>query len=134
MLGHGPHVLEPVKQLDGSNGRKTLVWYSIGNFLNAQLPIESLVSGIAIMDISIANKTVQPPKYLPIYMHYEWTAEQKARSDLLKRHAFTMVPLDQAADLLARSQNSTSVTVQTDRVQKLLNQFTKVQLVNSNQY
>lgn len=134
VLGHGPHVLEPVKQLTGANGRKTIVWYSIGNFLNAQIPVESLISGIAVMDISLSTKSVMAPKYLPIYMHYEWTAEQKARSDLLKRTAFTIVPLDGAADLLARSQNNTTVGAQTERVRTLLNQFTPVTIINSNEY
>jgi hypothetical protein len=67
-------------------------------------------------------------------MHYEWTADEKAREDLLKRHAFTMVPLDQAADLLARSQNNTTVAAQTQRVQAVLNQFTPVTLVTSKTY
>lgn len=134
VLGHGPHVLEPVKQLTGANGRKTIVWYSIGNFLNAQIPVESLISGIAIMDVSLTTKSVMAPKYLPIYMHYEWTAEEKARSDLLKRTAFTLVPLDSAAGLLARSQNNTTIGAQTERVRTLLNQFTAVTIINSNEY
>ncbi len=134
VLGHGPHVLQPVKQLSGANGRKTLVWFSIGNFLNAQLPVQALVSGLVVLDIDIVTKSVQPPKYLPIYMHYEWTAEEKAREDLLKRRAFTMVPLDKAEDLLARSQLGTNVTAQTDYVQKLLNQFTPVTIIDSKTY
>jgi poly-gamma-glutamate synthesis protein (capsule biosynthesis protein) len=134
VLGHGPHVLQPVKQLTGQNGRPTLVWFSIGNFLNAQIPVESLVSGLAIMDIDLATKKVQPPAYLPIYMHYEWTADEKAREDLLKRHSFTMVPLDQAASLLSRSQNNTTVEAQTNRVTTLLNQFIPVKMVTSKTY
>lgn len=134
VLGHGPHVLQPVKQLTGKDSRQTLVWYSIGNFMNAQIPVEALVSGLAIMDIDIASKKVEPPKYLPIYMHYEWTPDEKAREDLLKRHSFTMVPLDQATSLLAKSQNNTTVDAQTERVQDLLNQFTGVTLVNSKTY
>ena len=134
VLGHGPHVLQPVKQLQGVNGNKTLVWYSIGNFMNAQIPIESLVSGIAVMDINTSTKKLELPKFLPIYMHYEWTAQQKAQSDLLKRHAFTISPLDQSADLLTRSQNNTTVAEQTSRVQLRLNQFTPVTLLTSLTY
>lgn len=134
VLGHGPHVLEPVKQLTGKDGRKTLVWYSLGNFLNAQIETEALVSGIAIMDIDTKTKTIEAPKYLPIYMHYDWTAQQKANEDLLKRRAFTMIPLDAAAPLLARSQNNTTVDAQTKRVSDLLNSYTKVELVTSKNY
>jgi poly-gamma-glutamate synthesis protein (capsule biosynthesis protein) len=38
ILGHGSHVLQPVQQLTGSGGNKMTVWYSVGNFLNNQLP------------------------------------------------------------------------------------------------
>ncbi len=132
--GHGPHVLEPVRQLTGSNNHKTYVWYSIGNFLNAQENIESLVSGLAITDINLKTKQVEAPKYLPVYMHYEWTAEEKAHEDLLKRHNFTIVPLDQAATLLARSQNNTTVAAQTARVQAALGGQQAVTLVTSKTY
>ncbi len=134
VLGHGPHVLEPVQKLIGNGGRQTLVWYSIGNFLNAQESIESLVSGLVVVDIDIKTKQIQEPAYLPTYMHYEWTAEQKAKEDLLARHDFTIVPLDQATSLLARSQNNTTVAAQTRRVTELLNTNTKVKMLTSKTY
>lgn len=134
VIGHGPHVLQPVKQLTGKEHHSTLVWYSIGNFLNAQVPIESLVSGLAVIDVNLSTKKIEAPAYLPIYMHYEWTAEQKKQEDLLARHAFTMVPLDQAASLLARSQNNTTVEAQTERVTRLLNSETPVKMLTSKNF
>ena len=134
VLGHGPHVLEPVKTLDGKDGRKTLVWYSLGNFLNAQIPVEALVGGIAVMDVNIGTKKIEAPAFLPIYMHYEWTVEQKAQEDLLARKNFTMVPLDQASELLARSQNNTTVQDQTARLESLLNRYTSVKMLTSSTY
>ena len=35
VIGTHPHVVEPVKWLEGVNGNDTLVYYSIGNFINA---------------------------------------------------------------------------------------------------
>lgn len=130
ILGHGPHVLQPVKTLKGSDGRQTICWYSLGNFLNAQIPIESLANGLAIMDVDIATKKLKAPEYVPIYMHYEWTADEKTREDLLKRKNFSLVPLDSAASLLKKSQNNTTVETQTIRIQKTLNQFTTVPLIS----
>ena len=130
ILGHGPHVLQPVKILKGSDGRQTICWYSLGNFLNAQIPIESLANGLAIMDVDIATKKLKAPEYVPIYMHYEWTADEKTREDLLKRKNFSLVPLDSAATLLKKSQNNTTVEAQTNRIQKTLNQFTTVPLIS----
>lgn len=35
IIGTHPHVIEPVKWVESSNGNKALVYYSIGNFINA---------------------------------------------------------------------------------------------------
>ncbi len=35
VIGTHPHVVEPVKWVEGANGNNTLVYYSIGNFINA---------------------------------------------------------------------------------------------------
>ncbi len=134
VLGHGPHVLEPVKKLTGKSGNPTLVWFSLGNFLNAQIETEGLIGGFAIMDIDIANKKVSDPRFLPTYMHYEWTPSQKAAGDLLARKNFQMYPLDQAATPMAKSQINTTVEAQTDRVTKVLNTYMPVAIINSSQF
>ncbi|MEJ7247910.1 CapA family protein, partial [Staphylococcus epidermidis] len=36
VLGTHPHVIQPVKWVKGSEGNRTLVAYSLGNFLNGQ--------------------------------------------------------------------------------------------------
>lgn len=137
ILGHGPHVLQPVKKLKGLDGRETLVWYSLGNFLNSQLNIETLVGGFAVMDIDLATKKISSISFLPVYQHYEWTAAEKSSGTaaaLMARRNFIMIPLDQAASLLAKSQNNTSVKAQTDRVTSVLNKFTSVPIINSAEY
>lgn len=134
VLGHGPHVLEPVKKFTGKDGNQTLVWFSLGNFLNAQIETEALIGGFAIMDIDIASKKISDPKFMPTYMHYEWTPAQKAANDLLARKNFQMYALDQAADPMSKSQIGTTVEAQTERVQKVLNTYTPVTIIKSNQF
>lgn len=134
VLGHGTHTLQPVKQLRGKAGRRTVVWYSLGNFLNAQVEVQGLNNCLAIMDIDTSTKKVTNVSCLPIYMHYEWTAAQKANQDLLARHNFQLIPLDQAAGLLAKSQLNTSVADQTDRIKNTLNKFTAVTVITSSDY
>ena len=134
VLGHGSHFLEPVKKLKGANGNDTLMWFSLGNFLNAQIETESLIGGFAIMDIDVATKKVSEPKFMPTYMHYEWSAADKAANNLLTRKNFQMYPLDQAADPMSKSQINTTVEAQTDRVNKLLNTYTPVVIVKSDQF
>lgn len=137
ILGHGPHTLQSVKQLKAADGRDVPVWFSLGNFLNSQLDIETLIGGFAVMDIDVASKKITNLSFLPVYQHYEWTAAQKARAnaaDLAARNNFQMIPLDQAADLLAKSQHQTTVQAQTDRIQKLLNKYTPVPIMKSSAF
>lgn len=134
VFGHGPHVLEPVKRLQGKGGKPTLAWYSLGNFLNSQLEIESLTGCIAVMDIDVDTKTITDIGCMPIYMHYEWTADEKAREDLLARKNLALYPLDQAAEVLKRSQNNTSVQTQTQRIKDVLNKYVTVPIISTADY
>lgn len=137
ILGHGPHTLQPVKRVKAADGREAIAWFSLGNFLNSQLDIETLIGGFAVMDIDIASKTITNIGFMPVYQHYEWTADQARRrnnADLLARHSFSMVPLDQAAELLGRSHHSTTVEAQAARVTQLLNKFTEVKIIKSSEF
>ena len=131
VIGTGPHWLQPVKRLDKAGGGTTVVWFSLGNFLNTQLDINGLIGGIAVMDIDVRHKTVTKLGFMPTYMHYEWTAAQKAADDQAARHNLMLYPLDKAAEPLARSQNNTTVQAQTDRVTQLMNAHTPVTMYTS---
>jgi hypothetical protein len=134
VLGNGPRVIEPVKVLAGTNNHQTIVWFSLGNFLSSQVPVETLIGGMAVMDIDSTTQQLHNPRLLPLYMHYEWTAEQKQRqneADLLARKNFQIVPLDQAAELLAKSQNGTTVKAQQDRVNGVISKYFKIPLITS---
>jgi poly-gamma-glutamate capsule biosynthesis protein CapA/YwtB (metallophosphatase superfamily) len=137
IVGHGPHALQPVKLVKATDGREVPVWFSLGNFLNSQLEIENLIGGFAVMDIDTSSKKITKISFMPVYQHYEWTAEQSARhnqADLLARHSFTMVPLDKAANLIAKSHHNTTVEVQAERIKALLNKFTEVPIITSTEY
>ncbi len=135
IIGHGPHVLEPVKKQKSTDGTKeSTVWYSIGNFLNTQVETEALIGGFAVMDIDAATKKVTTTSFLPTYMHYEWTAAEKRSNNLMARKNLQMIPLDQAADLMRKSLLGTSVEAQTARVTGILNKFTEVKILKSSEY
>lgn len=134
ILGHGPHVLQPVRRGPRPDGGETIVWYSLGNFLNAQIEPESLIGGFAIMDINLADMKVAKLQFMPTYMHYEWTAAEKASNNLLARRNFSMYALDQAAEPMSKSQIGTDVSTQTSRVKSLLNAYTPVEIITSAQY
>lgn len=135
IVGHGPHVLEPAKRLKNVDGsRESVVWYSLGNFLNTQIESEALIGGFAVMDIDGPTKKIVNIGFMPTYMHYEWTAAEKRAGNLLARKNLTMVPLDQAASLMAKSQIGSTVQAQTDRVKTILNKFTSVKIITSAEY
>lgn len=126
ILGHGTHTLQPVEKLTAADGRETIVWYGLGNFLNAQLETTGLTGCVAQIDIDTATKKVSGTSCLPFYMHYEWTAEQKAAEDLLSRQNFLIMPLYDAADYMARSQMGSTVEEQMTRIRTLVNTYTEI--------
>lgn len=134
VIGGGLRVVQPVKILEGTSGNKTFVWFSLGNFVNSQLPINNLIGGVAVMDIDVTTKTIDPPKFMPTYMHYEWTAAQKSAGNINARQNFKILPLDLGAEALAKSLNNTTVEAQTDSVKSILNKFTPVTIITSTQY
>jgi poly-gamma-glutamate synthesis protein (capsule biosynthesis protein) len=134
ILGHGPHVLEPVEKLTLDDGREAYVWYSLGNFFNAQLEPETLFNGIAVMDIDPETKKISPPQYLPVYMHYEWPEADKQAGKLLTRNNFSMYTFDDAEQPLAKSPNDTTLEVQRQRIEETLNKLTTIKLISKDEY
>lgn len=47
VIGTHPHVLQPVEYLNGENGSTTIVFYSLGNFVSAQIDPANLIGGVA---------------------------------------------------------------------------------------
>ncbi len=134
VIGTGPHWLQPVEKFNKAGGGETIVWHSLGNFLNSQVELEGLISGIAVMDIDIATKTVTKLSFLPTYMHYEWTAAQAAASDYLARTNLRIYPLDQAAEPLSRSLHNTTIEAQRQKITDIMTKYTDVTVLTSNNF
>ena len=99
--------------------------------MNSQLETTGLTGCLADLQIDIATKKVVSNMCLPFYMHYEWTAEEKAAEKLLARRNFRIMPLFNASEDLAKSQLNTTVEEQMERIEKLVNQFTEVPIENA---
>lgn len=131
VLGHGTHTLQAVDRLPGLDGRETIVWYGLGNFLNAQLETGGLTGCVAKLSIDAVAKKVTSNECLPFYQHYEWSASDKASENLMARHNFQIMPLYKANDsILSKSQLGTTVEDQTLRIQKATNALTKVNIIS----
>ncbi len=136
VLGHGSHELQPVAELSGAGGNKTLVWYSLGNFLNSQEPPETLFNGIAGMDIDTKTLAITSVRYTPIYMHYEWTPAQAAADNTTARTNLHLYPLQKATDAMVGTQQlKTTIAAQQQRMQATLNaEGQTIPLVNLAQF
>ncbi len=135
ILGHGSHELQTADQLTGKTGTKTTVWYSLGNFLNTQEPPETLFNGLAVIDFDISTKQISTMSYLPIYMHYEWTAAQAAADAISTRNNLHLILLENATQAQLDSQQlHTTIAAQTTRITNTLNATLKIPLISSKQY
>jgi poly-gamma-glutamate capsule biosynthesis protein CapA/YwtB (metallophosphatase superfamily) len=89
VIGNHPHVLQPPAWVSGNNGHKTLVLYSLGNFISAQGGVAKRVGGMATIDIvKTTGKektiTLKHPSFLPTFTSYRNMTQ------------FKVLPVDQA--------------------------------------
>lgn len=115
ILGHHPHVLEPVEWVERADGGRTLVWYSLGNALSSQVAIPRVFSAIAQFDVAVAPDgavEVRDPRAIPIYMHFDWSPEDAAAGRLETRADPHLYLLRDAAEPLTRSAWRTTVDEQ----------------------
>ncbi len=60
IIGSGAHVLQPIEWVESAGGRKTLVAYSLGNFLSGMYYAKNAVGGILSFDIVISSENETP--------------------------------------------------------------------------
>jgi poly-gamma-glutamate synthesis protein (capsule biosynthesis protein) len=77
IIGHHPHVLQPVATLPRPDGKKTLCFYSLGNFVSNQREKERILGALMLvtfkkeglqssLELSISNSGL-----IPIVCHFE---------------------------------------------------------------
>lgn len=82
ILGTHPHVLQPVDLLTGQHGNKTLVAYSLGNFVSGQKGLDRLVGAILKFNIkktTIGNVTtieIENPQLMPTYNYAKQAGQE----------------------------------------------------------
>ena len=59
VIGTHPHVIEPVEWVTSeTSGKKTLVYYSLGNYISHQHDLETLLGGMAEITVQKQNDTI----------------------------------------------------------------------------
>ena len=76
VLGTHPHVIEPIEWVEGINGNKTLVYYSLGNYINAtsgtgEGTSNRMLGAMANVTLGIENDELVVVEYgaLPLVAH-----------------------------------------------------------------
>jgi len=77
VIGHHPHVLQPIDWIEGKDGNQMLVAYSLGNFLSGQDKLYRQIGGIFEFEVTKTTDRkgdqfeVHSPSILPTYVHFE---------------------------------------------------------------
>ncbi|WP_077624146.1 CapA family protein [Sediminibacillus massiliensis] len=83
VIGHHPHVLQPVDWVEGKNGNETFAAYSLGNFLSGQDEFYNQIGGILKFDIQESGQKeerefeVVNPRFLPTYVTFSQWADYR---------------------------------------------------------
>lgn len=109
ILGHHSHTLQPVEWVTGESGNKTLVAYSLGNFLHTQLNSKNLVGGVLMFDILQKDgerPTLENPVLIPTVCHYTANTAVLDSLDYYKRENLKIYWLSDYTEALAASHGS----------------------------
>ncbi len=78
IIGHHPHVLQPVEFLTRAGGGQTLCAYSLGNFVSGQHQMDTMLGGLLWCELSVVPETGEisfgTAGVLPLVTHYEGKA------------------------------------------------------------
>jgi len=73
IIGHHPHVLQPIEWLEGDGGKKTLCIYSLGNLVSEMEHSINMVGGIVTFDIAVedgGDPFIDNVKLTPTIFHF----------------------------------------------------------------
>jgi poly-gamma-glutamate synthesis protein (capsule biosynthesis protein) len=73
IIGHHPHVVQPIEWIQGENGNKTLCIYSLGNLISAMNNGYNMLGGLMTFDIVKNSKGeiyIDSPLFIPTAFYY----------------------------------------------------------------
>ena len=75
VIGTHPHVIQPMDLLTNENGHQTLVMYSLGNFLSAQIEVNQILEGMGMWTMRYNHETndliFEDIAFMPLVNHYD---------------------------------------------------------------
>ena len=97
IIGHHPHVLQRVEKLPRPDGKETLCFYSLGNFVSNQIEKERILGALMLVtftkDTNAQTLSISDSGLIPVVCHFEQDyANTKAyplysyNEELLEKH------------------------------------------------
>ncbi len=75
VLGMHPHVIQPMEWMTSESGHKSLVVYSLGNFVSGMVGGMNMLAGMLsldiVKDVETGEITIENPLFIPTVTHYE---------------------------------------------------------------
>lgn len=99
VIGMHSHTLQPLEWVEGADGGKTLVAYSLGNLISTMHPSRNMVGGLLSLDILLTaegDKSIENITLIPTVCHYS-----------LKRDGLALYMLSDYTDELAKKHGTT---------------------------
>ena len=95
LIGGHPHILQPCGRLADNAGHDMVIFYSLGNFISAQINLEELLEGMACFTIQKTEENgnvsieILDPVVKPMVMHYDLYAEDKKNMSVYMLEDYT---------------------------------------------
>ena len=72
LIGHHPHVIQPVEEIVRADGKTMTVAYSLGNFISSQVETEIMLGGMLMAEFKgvPGNAYVSQVAFMPVITHY----------------------------------------------------------------
>ena len=76
VIGTHPHVIQPVEWVSGEMGNRTLVVYSLGNFIGGMLTTNNAIGGMIQFDFVKEEDDIyiDHVRWVPLMIHFEGNA------------------------------------------------------------
>lgn len=72
VVGHHPHLIQPVEWIEGQDGHRMLCAYSLGNFFSLMAKAENMVGGLLSLDFVVEgeDKRLENVQFIPTFFYY----------------------------------------------------------------
>lgn len=94
IIGHHSHTLQNIEWRSAGSGRRTLVVYSLGNFISSMLNPQNMLGGVLdveiVKDPKTGHTTIEDAKIIPIVTHYDGAGRKNVHNMLLSDYSDEM--------------------------------------------